>query len=167
MQNNTKPLQELKPCRGFSYPKREMIYMKEDQKARIISLRHEGRSYSQIATALSLSENTVKSICRRSAKVSKEELIAKSADCCKNCGVSLKIRNFGKPAKFCSDTCRREWWKNNNSSPNRKAYYPCTCLGCDKEFLSYGNGNRKYCSHSCYISKQFKSGGETNDSSAI
>ena len=141
--------------------------MNEDQKTSIISLRQEGRSYSQIAIALQLSENTVKSICRRHLVVGKEELRTKSADCCKNCSKPLKNLRFGKPAKFCSERCRREWWKNNNSSPNRKAYYPVRCLGCDKEFLSYGNEKRKYCSHACYINKQFKSGGETNDARTI
>lgn len=141
--------------------------MNEDQRTNIITLRQQGRSYSQIATTLQLSENTVKSVCRRHLVASKEELIAKSADCCKNCGTTLKVRRLGKPTKFCSEACRREWWKNNNASPNRKAYYPCRCLGCDKEFLSYGNRDRKYCSHSCYINKQYKRGSETNDARAI
>jgi len=141
--------------------------MKEEIKQKIIDLRHECRSYSQIATSLQLSENTVKSVCRRTAMLVKEELRSKSAEHCKNCGTSLKNKRLGKPAKFCSEACRREWWKSNNASSNRKAYYPCRCQGCNKEFLSYGNSDRKYCSHTCYISKQFIKGSAENDTAAI
>ena len=35
------------------------------------------------------------------------------------------------------------------------AMYPFTCTRCGKEFLSYGNQTRKYCSHDCYIRARF------------
>jgi len=33
-----------------------------------------------------------------------------------------------------------------------------TCARCGKEFTSYGNKNRKYCSHDCYIKARFWEG---------
>lgn len=41
----------------------------------------------------------------------------------------------------------------------RKAFYPLICAECGKEFLSYGNRKRKYCSHACYIKARFQKGG--------
>ena len=41
---------------------------------------------------------------------------------------------------------------------NRKANYECTCEKCGKKFISYGNKDRKYCCHECYIEDRF--GGE-------
>lgn len=86
------------------------------QNDRIEQLRRENYSYRFIADTLQLSPNTVKSICRRrgyialgSRKTKAEKL---SARFCKNCGVVLPADgNFDQ--KFCSDSCRRKWWKLN------------------------------------------------------
>ena len=66
----------------------------------------------------------------------------------------------GRPKKFCSDKCRREWWKAHPEKLHRKdtAIYTMTCARCGKEFTSYGNKNRKYCSHDCYIKARFWEG---------
>jgi len=44
--------------------------------------------------------------------------------------------------------------------------YPAVCVRCGKEFLSYGNRKRKYCSHDCYIKARFWEV-EDEDSEAI
>ena len=41
---------------------------------------------------------------------------------------------------------------------DRRAIYECVCECCGKTFSSYGNKNRKYCSHSCYIKGRFGGG---------
>lgn len=41
----------------------------------------------------------------------------------------------------------------------RKAFYPMVCAECGEKFLSYGNRERKYCSHACYIKARFGKGG--------
>ena len=80
----------------------------------------------------------------------------------------MKQPDTGRPKKFCSDKCRREWWKGHPERINRKesAMYPAVCVRCGKEFLSYGNRKRKYCSHDCYIKARFWEV-EDEDSEAI
>jgi len=66
-----------------------------------------------------------------------------------------------KEKKFCSDRCRNKWWNSHLSEVKRKAMYEYTCPNCKKTFMAYGNRNRKYCSHECYINDRF--GGDGND----
>lgn len=113
----------------------------------ITKLRLEGYSYKEIADALKISINTVKSFCRRNGLTGTSE---KKKHICINCGTEI---DEGK--KFCSSKCRQEWWNNNLDKVNRKAYYNFTCSYCHKPFNSYGNKNRKYCSHECYIKDRF------------
>ena len=42
-----------------------------------------------------------------------------------------------------------------------KAVYAYICPVCKKEFSVYGNANRKYCSHQCYVAGRF--GGVGNE----
>ncbi|MDD5917522.1 MAG: zinc ribbon domain-containing protein [bacterium] len=55
-----------------------------------------------------------------------------------------------KAKYFCSDKCRNVWWNAHPEKVQRKAYYHLTCEYCGKEFISYGNRKRKYCSRPCY-----------------
>ena len=87
-----------------------------DRNQRIAELRQQNYSYSFIGKVLSLSPNTVKSICRRcgfeafgSKKTKAEKL---SARFCQNCGALLS-QDRNREQKFCSDNCRRKWWKAN------------------------------------------------------
>ena len=140
--------------------------MNSKQKESIELMRNEGYSYSRISEALGLSENTIKSYCRRNKLGGvRQEKLTESNEfniVCKNCGIELVKDKIGQPKKFCSDKCRREWWKENDSCINRKAYYNIVCLQCGESFKSYGNKNRKFCSHRCYINNRF-GGGESND----
>lgn len=87
-----------------------------DRNQRIAELRQQNYSYSFIGKVLSLSPNTVKSICRRKnfdasgpRKTKTEKLHTRL---CQNCGAVLPFS--GKlEQKFCSDGCRRKWWKAN------------------------------------------------------
>ena len=80
---------------------------------------------------------------------------------CKQCGKLIKIIPKRKPRKFCSDTCRTAWWNSHPGCVDRKAVYEYICAHCGKPFTAYGNKERKYCSHGCYISDRF---GEERDS---
>lgn len=113
----------------------------------ITKLRQAGYSYKEIADALKISINTVKSFCRRNGLTGTSE---KKKHICINCGAEI---DEGK--KFCSSKCRQDWWNNNLDKVDRKAYYHFTCSYCHKPFNAYGNKNRKYCSHECYIKDRF------------
>ena len=87
-----------------------------DQELRIAELRQQNYSYRFIGDALSLSPNTVKSICRRrrfeTVGPRKTKIEKQGAVLCRNCHRLLD--HGGRWDRlFCSDTCRMSWWKNN------------------------------------------------------
>ena len=122
------------------------------QKQQIIDLRKQGCGYIKIAHELELSENTVKSYCRRQG-LSVDDL--QNMAFCRNCSKAIMNREKVKPRQFCSDLCRTAWWKANADKVDRKAVYAFNCAGCGKQFTAYGNNSRKYCCHECYIDARF------------
>ncbi len=121
----------------------------------IAELRKKGYSYKKIADKLHISINTVKSYCRRNnlGGVRKKKI---EDGVCPYCNKVLSHNIKYKKKRFCSDTCRQKWWNENLDRVNRKANYKFICKHCNKEFVSYGNKNRKYCSHECYIEDRFR-----------
>ena len=128
------------------------IQMKEN----IRRLRFEGLTYSAIAKATGIPMNTVKAHCRRNGIYVQGQQVEEKPHC-KQCGKLLFPKKKCKPKKFCGDKCRYEWWSKNRNQLNRKASYLLTCAYCGKEFVSYGNRARKYCTHNCYIIDRFGS----------
>ncbi len=126
------------------------------QKEQISRMRHEGIGYSKIAQRLGLSENTVKSYCKRNNLGGVGTKFAKlDGAVCKNCMVPIDQLPRQKKRVFCSDTCRVTWWNTHPEMVNRKAVYHLVCARCGTVFESYGNKGRKYCCHSCYIAARF------------
>lgn len=124
--------------------------MTDEQRKRIIALRREGAGYGRIATELNLSINTVKSFCRRNS------LVAQTGEgVCEMCGKPIHQNPKRKRKRFCSDACRNKWWNAHLNLVKRKAVYTFTCPTCGKEFTTYGNRHRKFCSHACYIAHRF------------
>ena len=150
--------------------------MNTEQKQKVYKMRLEGSSYSKIASALGISENTIKSYCRRNnlnnlmnnlVKNTESKLVNKIYTNCIYCGKTLIHGRKGHPKKFCSEECRRIWWKANNSQLDKKAWYTLNCIECNKTFKSYGNKNRKFCCHACYILSRFKKAEEEHDKRAV
>jgi hypothetical protein len=52
------------------------------------------------------------------------------------------------------------WWNSHQDTVKKKAVYHLICTTCSKPFDSYGNKNRRYCCHACYISDRFGKAGE-------
>ena len=138
----------------------------DEQKKRITEMRLEGMGYQAIANALGdgVEKGNVRYFCKTRGLVGTPELIKLNYDThrenpkfCKQCGTRL-IRNRHSGVKlFCNDKCRREWWKANpnDNEATRKTPIELTCEYCHEKFISYGNPNRKYCSHDCYIKQRF------------
>ena len=118
--------------------------MNKEQKASIIKMRSDGMTFSEIANQLQLSINTVKSFYRRNAKTKSQ------FETCMHCGKPIVQTEHKRQKKFCSDKCRTSWWNAHQEQINKKAFYTLVCQYCGKEFESYGNKNRKYCSRACY-----------------
>lgn len=133
--------------------------MTDNEKALIEKYRNDGISYSQIAGLTGISINSIKTYCRRhnigghSASVTAVE--STDFHTCECCGQPVKQTAGRKLKRFCSDKCRMTWWNAHQDQVKRKAIYEFTCAYCGKQFVSYGNANRKYCSHSCYIEDRF------------
>ena len=125
--------------------------MAATQKQRIEFLRCNGWSYAAIADDLGISENTVKSYCRRNnigIEINKGHPV--TINTCANCGHPLAHTPGAKHKRYCSDKCRMAWWKAQPASLNRKAVYRFVCPTCGESFEAYGNANRKYCSRACF-----------------
>ena len=117
-------------------------------KTQIKELKSKGYGYKAISKELNVPLGSVTSFLKREA--GKEKATCK----CKKCGSTLIQTTGHRPRLFCSDYCRREWWKAHKDERKLKAYYTCTCSCCNKSFISYGNKNRKYCSWECYANKR-------------
>jgi hypothetical protein len=126
--------------------------MTNQQKETITQLRSMGHSYAKIATLLGISENTVKSFCRRNnlAGVGRELASQNPGTLCRQCKALLIHTAGAKQKRFCSDKCRMTWWNAHPEAVSRKAFYPFTCDYCGANCESYGNKKRKYCSRACY-----------------
>lgn len=135
--------------------------MTDAQRKQIKNLRAAGLGYKKIAERMELSENTVKTFCKRNGLGGAIALQVGRADkqICLCCGVEVGQNPGRKAKKFCSDKCRNRWWNSHLDKVNRKAVYEYECPHCKKTFTAYGNANRKYCSHECYIADRF--GGES------
>ena len=121
------------------------------QKERIEYLRGKGDSYAAIAADLGMSENTVKSYCRRNnIGVAIKQKRPVATDTCANCGCPLSQTPRAKQKRFCSDKCRMAWWAKHPEAVNRRAVYHFVCPTCGAEFESYGNARRRYCSRTCF-----------------
>lgn len=139
------------------------------EKAKIYEMRAEGMSYSQIASSLNISVNTVKSYCRRNNICTKFNDSKKQNDIlknsfCKYCSKPISQTGRHRPRKFCSEDCRRLWWKENEKTASA-IYTDAQCRYCGKEFKSRSKEENKYCSHSCYIKDRF--GGDTFEHRAV
>lgn len=131
--------------------------MTKEEKIRIEAYRRKGVGYKQIAKDLDLSVNSVKSYCRRNGLSNEtlEQSLPESA--CEQCGKSIAQIKGRKHKRFCSDKCRNQWWNAHLDEVKRKAVYEYVCPVCSNTFSVYGNANRKYCSHACYVIGRFGS----------
>lgn len=125
------------------------------QQERISVMRRAGVTYAAIAAHLELNANTVKTWCRR-AGITPDPTTAPVDDplgvWCLNCAAPITSH---RPVKFCCEDCRRSWWRAHPEQGNRRAFYHFTCAHCATVFSAYGNSQRKYCTHACYIRHRF------------
>lgn len=122
--------------------------MTKQEKTLLELMYSRGIPASGIAARMGISVNTVRSYLRR------HPLPPEQTGSCKYCGKKI-IQPVGRKVKyFCSDRCRNAWWNSHQGLVNRKAYYKLTCQFCGKEFTSYGNSKRKYCSRLCFTNSR-------------
>lgn len=121
--------------------------MTELQRKTVKQLREAGLSYKKIADKTGISHETIKSYVLRHNIV----FLDTGKNVCLNCGKQTVSLPGKKHKKFCSRECGLEWWHTHPALLNRKAFYSFICPTGGKEFKVYGQKNRKYCSHTCYV----------------
>ena len=138
--------------------------MTQQQKERIAECRATGASYGQIAKALGLSVNTVKSYCQRnpSGKEPPKPVEAVCVDRCPQCNAPLVQTPGHRQKRFCSHKCRVAWWKAHPEAMIRKKLTSIECQHCGTTFLQYGNRPRKFCSRGCYLAHRYGQGGDAH-----
>ena len=131
--------------------------MTDAQRKNIEEYRRNGIGYKKIGKLVGVSENTVKTYCRRNGLGGIAVHARTVGDCsvCKYCGSPITQTLGRKARKFCSDRCRNRWWNTHLDLVKRKANYEFVCPACRKTFTADGNAHRKYCSHECYIEDRF------------
>lgn len=134
--------------------------MTGEQRTAIAGYRGIGYGYKKISQLIGVSENTIKTYCKRNGLggVAAPARSAEEGSVCKCCGKPIVQMPGRKARKFCSDKCRNRWWNTHLELVNRKAIYEFVCPACGKPFTVYGNAHRKYCSHECYIEDRFGGG---------
>ena len=147
--------------------------MTDLQEKQLHEYRIKGFGYKAIASVLGLSRDVVRNYCKSHSlegfasevAVNIEEQIQQGTAClC--CGKAIQQPAMGRKRKFCSDKCRRQWWLAHPEAVRKKetALYEKTCVYCGKSFIVYGNRNRRYCRHECYVSKDYEKGEYSSDS---
>ena len=138
--------------------------MTGEQAHLIRELRIKGEGYRSIASHVGLSRDIVRNYCKGHGLDGYGSALALSmreqiqlGKACLWCGKELEQPVTGRRKKFCSEKCRREWWKAHPEKINRKetAFYEKECVYCGKHFKAYGNKERRYCSHGCYVRDRF------------
>lgn len=121
--------------------------MTDLQKDQIITMRKQKMKYTEIAQALGIPVNTIKTFCRRNGMTTEP---APTKPVCKNCGSPLTQTPKVRPRLFCSDHCKQTWWNKHRRERVSAKIVPHTCPTCGKLFADYSGANRKYCSQECY-----------------
>ena len=122
--------------------------MTAQEKMLIEELHKKGHGYKLIAKLTGLSLNSVKSHCRRHCSDHPGDL----CPCCRKPIVQIPKR---KPRRFCSDECRKKWWRQHPEYVKRKKHHYLVCAYCGAEFQRYGK-DRLYCSRACYANARRK-----------
>ena len=101
--------------------------MTELQAEQIRKMRTQGVGYRAIASVVGLSRDIVRNYCRShgmdgyasafTKNIQEQMMLGKA---CLYCGAELIQPSTGRPKKFCSDKCRREWWKAHPEKLHRK-----------------------------------------------
>ena len=109
--------------------------MTQEQKQQIQDMRRKGLGYKKIANWLGISENTVKSYCKRnnfnadnnsknnelSANATTSQTIDEALCTCKQCGKAFLQKPKTRPKTFCCDKCRFAWWNDYRCKLKRRA----------------------------------------------
>ena len=138
--------------------------MTDEQALQIRKLRAQGMGYRAIASVVNISRDTIRSYCKSVGiggfRIEYEMNLRERMEdgrACAFCGAELKQPKTGRHKRFCSNICRRTYWRlhRDELKKNETAIYTMECPYCHKTFQAYGNKTRKYCCHEHYVLDRF------------
>lgn len=129
--------------------------MKKQDIKTIHEMLQQGKNTTEISQVLGIPSSTIRAHIRRHPELY-------GGKPCRNCGKIMAQPAGRKVKHFCSDKCRMAWWNSHREQIQKKAYYTLICTHCGKEFESYGNQNRKFCSRDCYLIARFHTPAESH-----
>ena len=139
--------------------------MTKEMAEEITKLRLKGLGYKSIAIVVGTSRENVRYYCKTHDLAGDAELLKQkylkennnTPEKCKYCGRRIPRNSHSGKKLYCSDACRRAWWKAHPGDMQRSAEhtYLFECAYCGVPFTAYGNKNRKYCSHNCFVLDRF------------
>jgi len=126
---------------------------------KITELRMQGCGYKAIASTLGIDRDKVRYHCKSIGLGGKaKDTLKDKGILCPQCGKPIEQpKGCGRKRRFCSDACRHRFW---SAHPDELNHHDSTirhtqCICCGRDFITYGNKHRKYCSRECYISARF------------
>jgi len=136
---------------------REKIDKDALQREQAQLLRSHGMSARRAADITGLTVDVVRNLCRKIVpNVSDENLHIKieNNEACAFCGAPVeKHGGAGRPRRFCSDHCRRQYWRlhRDEQKKNPDIIFMRICKYCGQPFEIYGKNDRKYCCRDHYL----------------
>lgn len=121
--------------------------MTQQEEKRIIQLRKQGLSLSEIAVCMNINAASIRSFCSRNNV---------QLDVCLQCGKTILQSPQRKEKKFCSDKCRMTWWNHNAGAGGRAPHHTQVCRNCHTTFDCFHSKSRVYCSRKCYAEARRK-----------
>ena len=131
-------------CAVLPNKEAHIVKKRDQQKALVLALRNEGKSYAEIAQMTGESEGNCRTICSRHARKYRSQF---PKDTCRNCGKPLTYTPGAKKKLFCDDKCRLAF----NNEQHRHEAHISRCAWCGLDFVAFGiYGSKKlYCSREC------------------
>lgn len=134
--------------------------MNEEKAIEIKNLRRKGMSFRKLAEYSGESISVVRTQCKDITPDEEQDDLfqqIQKKQACAFCGRKIDPVKRGRPRRFCSDECRRAYWRANRDQLKQhpESLYTKVCPYCGKTFTVYGNKNRKYCCHEHYVLDYF------------
>lgn len=85
---------------------------------------------------------------------------------CPMCGTPITQKPNGRPRKFCTDACRRKFWKRHPKADKWDSFAQLVCPVCGRMFFvqKENTRTRKYCSRACANRGRLMNGGKHENS---
>jgi len=120
-------------------------------------LREKGMSLRKVAAITGLTKDVVRNISRKIVVAADDDDTLDSringGQACTYCGGSMEQHvGSGRPRRFCSERCRRQYWRLHRPEQKKKEdkLFLRICAYCGKTFQIYGKNDRKYCCREHY-----------------